>query len=92
MADVEQFKDDLENNADGLMGGNRSDFMDALGEAVYARIAGDQLNAIIAAYLTLQEVVKANVDSPDDEANEAIDRATDEFNEMVGRILGFNDA
>jgi len=92
MADVEQFKDDLENNADGLIGGSRGDFMEALGEAVYAQIAGDQLNRIVAAYLTLQEVVEANVDSPDDEASKAIDRATDEFNEMVGRILGFNGA
>ena len=30
MADVEQFKDDLENNADGLIGGSRGDFMEAL--------------------------------------------------------------
>ncbi|ASW04456.1 hypothetical protein CJU94_40570 (plasmid) [Paraburkholderia aromaticivorans] len=62
--------------------------METLGEAVYAGIAGDQLDAIMAAYVTLQEVVEANVDSPDDQANEAIDRATDEFNEAVGRILG----
>ena len=34
MADVEQFKDDLEENPDGLVGGGRGDFMEALGEAV----------------------------------------------------------
>jgi hypothetical protein len=39
MADVEQFKDDLENNAEGLVGGSRGDFMEALGEAVYSRVA-----------------------------------------------------
>ena len=88
MADVEQFKDDLENNADGLIGGSRGDFMEALGEAVYARVASDQLDRIIAAYLTLQEVIDANVDNLDDDADEAIDEATAEFNETVGRILG----
>jgi hypothetical protein len=88
MADVEQFREDLENNADGLVGGSRGDFMEALGEAVYARIAPDQLDRIIAAYLTLQEVIDANVDNLDDEADEAIDDATTEFNETVGRILG----
>ncbi|MGF6808371.1 hypothetical protein OKW30_003497 [Paraburkholderia sp. Clong3] len=88
MADVEQFRDDLENNADGLIGGSRGDFMETLGEAVYARVAGDQLDSIIAAYLTLQEVIDANVDNLDDEADEAIDEATAGFNETVGRILG----
>lgn len=34
-------------------GGSRGDFMEALGEAVYARGAGDQPARIIAAYLTL---------------------------------------
>jgi hypothetical protein len=88
MADVEQFKDDLENSADGLVGGSRGDFMEALGEAVYARVAGDQLDSIISAYLTLQEVLDANVDNLDDEADEAIENATSEFNETVGKILG----
>ena len=41
-----------------------------------------------AAYLTLQEVIDANVDNLDDEADEAIDAATTEFNETVGKILG----
>jgi hypothetical protein len=88
MADVEQFKDDLENNADGLIGGSRRDFMEALGEAVYARAASDQLDSIIAAYLSLQEVIDENVDNLDDEADQAIADATAEFNETVGRILG----
>ncbi|MGF6636502.1 hypothetical protein [Paraburkholderia sp. MM6662-R1] len=88
MADVEQFKDDLENSADGLVGGSRGDFMEALGEAVYARVAGDQLDRIIAAYLTRQAVLDANVDNLDDEADDAIDNATGEFIETVGRILG----
>lgn len=88
MADVEQFKDDLENNADGLIGGSRGDFMEALGEAVYARAASDQLDSIIAAYLRLQEVIDENVDNLDDEADQAIADATAEFNETVGRILG----
>ena len=60
MADVEQFKDDLENNPEGLVGGSRGDFMEALGEAVYARIANDQLNGVISAYLALHEVLDAN--------------------------------
>ncbi|MEM5460206.1 hypothetical protein VSR69_35980 [Paraburkholderia phytofirmans] len=88
MADVEQFKDDLETNADGLIGGSRGDFMEALGEAVYARVGDDQLDSIIAAYLTLQEVIDANVDNLEEEADEAIDEAKAEFNEAVGRILG----
>ncbi|MFM0514953.1 hypothetical protein [Paraburkholderia sp. RL17-373-BIF-A] len=88
MADVEQFKDDLETNADGLIGGSRGDFMEALGEAVYARVADDQLDSIIAAYLTLQEVIDANVDNLEEEADEAIVEAKAEFNEAVGRILG----
>jgi hypothetical protein len=88
MADVEQFRDDLENNADGLVGGSRGDFMEALGEAIYSRVASDQLDSIIAAYLSLQQVIDANVDNLDDEADEAIDDATTEFNETVGRILG----
>jgi hypothetical protein len=88
MADVEQFKDDLENNADGLIGGSRGDFMEALGEAVYARVAPEQLDSIIAAYLTLQAVMDENVDNLDDEADEAIEDATTEFHETVGRILG----
>jgi hypothetical protein len=88
MADVEQFKDDLENNATGLIGGSRGDFMEALGEAVYARVAADQLDSIIAAYLTLQAVMDENVDNLDDEADDAIESATGEFNETVGRILG----
>lgn len=88
MADVEQFKDDLETNADGLIGGSRGDFMEALGEAVYARVADDQVDSIIAAYLTLQEVIDANVDNLEEEADEAIDEAKAEFNEAVGRILG----
>lgn len=88
MADVEQFKDDLKNNADGLIGGSRGDFMEALGEAVYARVAADQLDSIIAAYLTLQEVMDENVDNLDDEADEAIENATSEFHETVGKILG----
>jgi hypothetical protein len=88
MANVEQFKDDLENSADGLVGGSRGDFMEALGEALYARVAGDRLDSIIAAYLTLQEVLDENVDNLDDEADEAIENATSEFNETVGRILG----
>jgi hypothetical protein len=88
MADVEQFRDDLENSADGLVGGSRGDFMEALGEAVYARVASDQLDSIIAAYLALQEVLDENVDNLDDEADEAIEDATTGFNEAVGRILG----
>lgn len=88
MADVEQFKDDLEENPDGLVGGGRGDFMEALGEAVYARIDDDQRDSIIEAYLTLQAVLDANVDNLDDEADEAIENATDEFNVTVGKILG----
>jgi hypothetical protein len=88
MADVEQFKDDLESSADGLIGGSRGDFMEALGEAVYARVAADQLDGVVAAYLALQAVLDENVDRLDDEADEAIERATSEFNETVGRILG----
>ncbi|CAB3732355.1 hypothetical protein [Paraburkholderia rhynchosiae] len=88
MADVEQFKDDLENNADGLIGGSRGDFMEALGEAVYARVGADQLDSIVSAYLTLQAVLDENVDRLDDEADEAIENATSEFNEAVGKILG----
>jgi hypothetical protein len=88
VADVEQFKDDLENNAEGLVGGSRGDFMEALGEAVYLRAADDQLDDIISAYLTLQEVLDENVDKLDDEGDEAIDNATNEFNETVGKILG----
>ena len=88
MVNVEQFKDDLENSADGLVGGSRGDFMEALGEAVYARVAGDQLDSIISAYLTLQEVLDENVDNLDDEADEAIQDATSEFHETVGKILG----
>lgn len=88
MADVEQFKDDLENNADGLIGGSRGDFMEALGEAVYSRVAAEQLDSIIAAYLMLQEVMDENVDNLDDEADEAIENATSEFHETVGKILG----
>jgi uncharacterized protein YgiB involved in biofilm formation len=88
MADIEQFKDDLENNADGLVGGSRGDFMEAVGEAVYARVGADQLDSIVAAYLTLQEVLDANVDNLDDEADEAIEDATSEFAETVGKILG----
>ncbi|XUW91193.1 hypothetical protein OH764_30250 [Burkholderia sp. M6-3] len=88
MANVEQFKDDLENNADGLVGGSRGDFMEAVGEAVYARVESHQLDGIIAAYLTLQEVLDENADNLDDEADEAIQNATDEFNETVGKILG----
>jgi hypothetical protein len=87
MADVEQFKEDLENNAGGLVGGSRGDFMEALGEAVYALAASEQVDSIIAAYLTLQEVFDANVDNLEDEADEAIDDATAEFNKTVGRIL-----
>ncbi|MGF6696934.1 hypothetical protein OKW38_001546 [Paraburkholderia sp. MM5496-R1] len=88
MADVEQFKDDLENNADGLIGGSRGDFMEALGEAVYARVGSDQLDGIVAAYLRLQEVLDENVDNLDDEADEAVDNATSEFSETVGKLLG----
>ena len=88
MAHVEQFKDDLENNAGGLIGGSRGDFMEALGEAVYALAASDQLDSIIAAYLTLQEVIDANVDNLEEEADEAIGRAKAEFNETVRRIMG----
>jgi hypothetical protein len=88
MADVEQFRDDLENRADGLVGGSRGDFMEALGEAVYARVASDQLDGIIAAYLVLQAVLDENVDNLDDEADAAIEDATREFHETVGRILG----
>lgn len=88
MASVEQFKDDLENSADGLVGGSRGDFMEALGEAVYERVAGAQLDRIIAAYLTLQAVLDENVDNLDDEADDAIENATSEFHETVGRILG----
>ncbi|CAB3804776.1 hypothetical protein [Pararobbsia alpina] len=88
MANVEQFKDDLENSADGLAGGSRGDFMEALGEAVYMRVAGHQLDSIISAYLTLQEVLDVNVGKLDDEADEAIENATSEFNETVGKILG----
>ncbi|WP_061152581.1 hypothetical protein [Caballeronia arvi] len=62
--------------------------MEALGEAVYARIADDQRDSIISAYLTLQEVLDANVDNLDDAADEAIESATDEFNETVGKVLG----
>ncbi|WP_168787725.1 hypothetical protein [Paraburkholderia aromaticivorans] len=46
--------------------------MEALAEAVYARVAGDQLDSIISAYLTLQEVLDENVDNLHDEADEAI--------------------
>ena len=88
MANVEQFRDDLENSRDGLIGGTRGDFMEALGEAVYARVASDQLDGIIAAYLTLQAVIDENVDNLDDEADEAVHDATTEFHETVGRILG----
>jgi hypothetical protein len=88
MADVEQFRDDLENSADGLIGGSRGDFMEALGEAIYSRVASDQLDSIVAAYLSLQEVIDENVDNLDDEADEAIESARTEFNETVGRILG----
>lgn len=88
MADIEQFKDDLENSADGLIGGSRGDFMEALGEAIYSRVAGDQLDRIVAAYLALQEVIDENVDNLDDEADEAIESATAEFNETVGKVLG----
>ncbi len=34
---------------DGLIGGSRRDFTEALGEAVYGRIARDQPDSIIAA-------------------------------------------
>ncbi|WP_027210745.1 hypothetical protein [Burkholderia sp. WSM2232] len=87
MAHVEQFKDDLENNADGLIGGGRGDFMEALGEAVYEHMADEQADGIIAAYLTLQEVLDENVGNLDDEADEAIDNATSKFRETVGKIL-----
>jgi hypothetical protein len=33
-------------------------------------------------------VLDENVDKLDDEADEAIDNATNEFNETVGKILG----
>jgi len=46
------------------------------------------LDSIIAAYLSLQEVIDENVDNLDDEADQAIADATAEFNETVGRILG----
>jgi hypothetical protein len=62
--------------------------MEALGEAVYARVASDQLDGIIAAYLVLQQVLDENVDNLDDEADAAIEDATTEFHETVGRILG----
>ena len=88
MADVEQFKDDLQNSADGLIGGSRGDFMEALGEAVYSRAASDQQDSIIAAYLALQEVLDANVNNLEDEADEAIEEAEVKFNETVGDILG----
>jgi hypothetical protein len=87
MEDVGQFKDDLENNADGLIGGGRAEFMEALGEAVYSRVASDQLNSIITAYLTLLTVLNENVDNLDVEGDEAIENATGKFNETVGKIL-----
>ncbi|MBC8742863.1 hypothetical protein F6X40_41095 [Paraburkholderia sp. UCT31] len=62
--------------------------MEALGEAVYARVSSDQLDGIVAAYLRLQEVLDENVDNLDDEADEAVDNATSEFSETVGKILG----
>ncbi|PMS32592.1 hypothetical protein C0Z16_06655 [Paraburkholderia rhynchosiae] len=62
--------------------------MEALGEAVYARVGADQLDSIVSAYLTLQAVLDENVDRLDDEADEAIENATSEFNEAVGKILG----
>jgi hypothetical protein len=37
---------------------------------------------------TLQEVIDANVDNLEEEADEAIDEAKAKFNEAVGRILG----
>ncbi|WP_429562492.1 hypothetical protein [Paraburkholderia sp. MM6662-R1] len=45
-------------------------------------------SGIIAAYLTLQAVLDENVDNLDDEADDAIENATGEFHETVGRILG----
>lgn len=88
MADVEQFKDELENSPDGMRGGSRADFMEALGEAVYSRIAVEELDRVVAAYLVLQEVLDENVDDTGEEADEAIETATGEFNETVGKILG----
>lgn len=88
MADVEQFKSDVENDADSITGGSRGDFMEALGEALYAGVASDQLDEIIAAYLKLQEVEAENVDDLGEEADEAIEDATSEFREAVGEVLG----
>ncbi|WP_244142622.1 hypothetical protein [Paraburkholderia phenoliruptrix] len=73
---------------EGQIGGSRGDFMEALGEAVYAGVTAAQLNGIVAADLTLQDVIDAKVDNLDEEADEAIDGATSESNETVGTILG----
>lgn len=62
--------------------------MEALGDAVYAGVTAAQFNGIVAADLTLQDVIDANVDNLDEEADEAIDGATSESNETVGTILG----
>ncbi|PRX18510.1 hypothetical protein B0G75_14216 [Paraburkholderia sp. BL18I3N2] len=62
MDDVEQFRDDLENSADCLMGGSRDDFIETLGEAVYARVGSDQQDRIIAAY-TMERAKRCLFDS-----------------------------
>jgi hypothetical protein len=89
MADpVDLFKEALVNNTDGLTGGSRGDFMEALGEAVYARMEAGKVDDIIAAHLVLQDVLEVNVDNLDDSADDEIEAATDDFNESVGKTLG----
>ncbi|MFM0205062.1 hypothetical protein PQR53_35170 [Paraburkholderia fungorum] len=88
MADIEVFKaEDLEDDADRLVGGQRSYFMEALGEAVYAAAAAQEQDRIISAYLTLQRVFEANSDNQGDEGDRVVENATREFNETVGKIL-----
>jgi hypothetical protein len=89
MADIEEFKvEDLEDDSDRLVGGRRSYFMEALGEALYACAGGNQQDGIISAYLTLREVFDVNSDNLGDAGDTAVKNATREFNEAVGKILG----
>lgn len=88
MADIEEFKmEDLDDDADRLVGGRRSYFMEAVGKAVYACAGGEQQDRIISAYLGLQEVFDANSDNLRDDGDRAVENATREFNEAVGKIL-----
>lgn len=72
---MQVFKDNLETDADGLMGGSRGDFMEALGEAVYASIEVGKPDSIVAAIRTIPPRRK-------------IDQATANYNEAVGKVLG----